>query len=105
MSVYDRGTQKWTSIMLPEHVEMLEDLIREEELKEKPIVDEQMKAENYVLMQDALQSDSKVRIKYYADHDYHFEDGYLLSIDAVNKIVFMEETHIMFDDIIEVSLL
>lgn len=55
-------------------------------------------------LEEALEFDSKVRIKYYADHDFHYEDGYLLSIDIVNKVVFMEETHIKFDNIINVSL-
>ncbi|GIP64468.1 hypothetical protein J32TS6_30230 [Virgibacillus pantothenticus] len=39
--VNDRVTIKWTSIMLPEHVEMLEEVWKEQEYKEKPILDEQ----------------------------------------------------------------
>jgi len=36
----DRGTKKWTSIMLPEHAKMLEHIWKESEHKDKPILDE-----------------------------------------------------------------
>jgi len=90
--------------MLPEQIEMLEQLDREQDRKEKPIIDEQMKAEHYIMLQDALENDSKIRIKYYANYDHIIEEGFLLSIDAVNGIVYMEEMNIKFDDIIEVNL-
>lgn len=105
MDVNERGTKKWTSLMLPEHIQMLEKMEKEQEYKEKPIIDEQMKAENYVLLQEALEFDYKIRIKYYAFHDYHFEDGYLLGMDGSNGVIYMEETEIIFDDVMEVSLM
>lgn len=37
----DRGTIKWTSLMLPEHVELLKEMWRETEKVDKPILDPQ----------------------------------------------------------------
>ncbi len=102
--IHERGTKKWTSIMLPEQIEMLEQLDREQDRKEKPIIDEQMKAEHYIMLQEALENDSKVSIKYYANYDHFREEGYLLSIDAVNGIIYMEDMNIKFEYLIEVNL-
>jgi len=101
----DRGTMKWTSLMLPEHIQMLEEIDIEQERKERPIVDEQMKTENYVLLQEALEFDYKIHIKYYAFHDYFYEEGYLLGMDSPNGIIYIEETEIKFDDVMEVNIL
>lgn len=38
---YDRGTIKWTSLMLPEHVELLKQMWREDKKETKPILDPQ----------------------------------------------------------------
>lgn len=37
----DRGSIKWTSLMLPEHVELLKNLWQEDKKTVKPILDEQ----------------------------------------------------------------
>ncbi|GGF28051.1 hypothetical protein GCM10010954_28930 [Halobacillus andaensis] len=37
----DRGTIKWTSLMLPEHVEMVQEIFKEQEREEKLQLDEQ----------------------------------------------------------------
>lgn len=105
MDVNERGTKKWTSLMLPEHVQMLEELDQEQDRKEKPVLDEQMITENYMVMEEALRSDLKIRIKYYADYDYKYHEGFLLSVDTINMIVFMEEININLDDVLEVHIL
>ncbi len=105
MDINERGTKKWTSLMLPEHVQMLGDLEKEQDRKEKPVLDEQMITENYMIMEEALRSDLKIRIKYYEDYDYKYHDGYLLSIDTMNKIVFMEDINIRLDDVLGVHII
>ncbi|WP_163969805.1 YolD-like family protein [Oceanobacillus halotolerans] len=37
----DRGNIKWTSLMLPEHVEMLKNVWQEDHYETKPILDDQ----------------------------------------------------------------
>ncbi|WP_196493695.1 YolD-like family protein [Ornithinibacillus caprae] len=39
--VNDRGSIKWTSLMLPEHVQILKNLDQEDKKIQKPILDEQ----------------------------------------------------------------
>lgn len=105
MNINDRGTMKWTSIMLPEQVQMLKDLDKEMDRKEKPILDEQQIAENGLKLQEALENDLPVRIKYFADYDYKITDDYLLGIDGRNKSIYMEGMVLHFDDVIEVNIL
>lgn len=44
-----------------------------------------------------------VCIKYFADHNHKYHDGYLLTYDTINKVVILEKTHILFDSVIEVN--
>lgn len=41
MDIKDRGTIKWTAMMLPEHVELLKQLEHEQQKVKKPELDEQ----------------------------------------------------------------
>lgn len=101
----DRGTMKWTSIMLPEHIDALNKMWEEQAYKEMPVLDEQQIAENNMLLQEALEKDLQIRIKYFADHDYKFIEGYLLHIDILNKRLFIDDLEIILHHIIEVSIL
>lgn len=103
MSVNDRGTMKWTSLMLPEQVEMLRDLSDEMNRKDKPILDEQQIAENEFKLRGALDKKLSVKITYFVDHDYHEIKGHVNSIRK--NIIYIEETEILFGDIIEVDFL
>src|SRR5690625_1089400 len=105
MKVNDRGTMKWTSIMLPEHIDALNKMWAEQEYKEMPVLDEQQIAENNILLQEALENDLQIRIKHFADHDYKYIEGYLLHIDILNKRLFIEYEEIKIEHIIEVSKL
>lgn len=105
MDIHDRGTMKWTSLMLPEHLEALNQIWNEVEQKEMPVLDEQQIAENNMKLQVALEYDKKIRIKYFADNDYVDIEGYLLGTDMINGVIIMEETEIRFDDVIAVELL
>lgn len=103
MNVNDRGTKKWTSLMLPEHVEALRKMWREMEYKEKPALDEQQLQENEFKLKSALQNKLKARITYFIDHDFEFVEGLIQHIR--NNIIYIGETEINFDDILEVDLL
>jgi len=53
----DRGTMKWTAMMLPEHVKLLRDWAKEDFFEEKPELDEQRLEElNEQLSQSLAQS-------------------------------------------------
>ena len=107
-NINDRGTKKWTSIMLPEHVEALKQMFAEEERKEKPLLDEQKKMEIDFLLQIALNNDSTVEIKYYANYDYQSIKGKLLMVDMLNRSLKLESDtleDIPLHDVIDVSIL
>jgi len=106
MEVNDRGTKKWSSIMLPEHVEALKKVFAEQDYKEKPILDDQQKVEIDLKLQLALSDDLTVEVKYFADHDFHLVKGKLRTIDALNKrLRFNDGTEVKLEDVIDVTIL
>ncbi|HLS07261.1 MAG TPA: YolD-like family protein [Bacillota bacterium] len=69
----DRGTIKWTSLMLPEHVQMLKELWAEDEKKLSPQLDEQLLAELNDQLKIAWQQHKKVRLTVYLNgREQHF---------------------------------
>lgn len=102
--INDRGTIKWPSSMLPEHVEMLKQLREEESYKQKPLIDEQLMEENEIKLQLAIHNNSSVRIKYFHNHDFHTVKGKLRSVNQDGTIIINDEerTKIKFNDVIEV---
>ena len=105
MKVNDRGTMKWTSLMLPEHVEALRVIWDDQDQKTMPDLDDQQIAENNMKLQLALEYDKKIKIKYYEKNDHVNVEGYLLGTDMVNGVILPEEKEIMFNRIIEVNFI
>ena len=103
--VNDRGTKKWTSLMLPEHIKMLEDIWKEDKKKIKPMMDEQLQIEFGSLLQLALKDDLTVEVTYHADFNFHTTKGKLTMIDALNRRVQFSYKEINMDDITEVTIL
>lgn len=104
MSLKDRGTIKWTSIMLPEHVEMLKEVFEEQDHVEKPIIDEQQRMENDLVLQTALHDDLEVEIKYFKDHGYHTIKGNILFIDHINEVLRLDKEDVKLGDVVMVNL-
>lgn len=69
MKVHDRGTMKWTSLMLPEHVEQLREVFAE--YKEKPLLDEQKRFEIDQKLKYGLEHQTVMEITYYDDGFFH----------------------------------
>lgn len=103
--VNDRGTKKWTSLMLPEHIKMLEGIWKEDEKKLKPMMDEQLQIEFGSLLQLALKDDLTVEVTYYADFNFHTAKGKLTMIDALNRRLQFPDMEINMDAITEVTIL
>ena len=85
----DRGNIKWTSMMLPEHVEKLKEMWREDERVEKGDLDEQQAAEIDFKLQLALKDDLTVGINYHNGFDYSFSKVKLLSIAHEKKTLYV----------------
>ncbi|WP_185959636.1 YolD-like family protein [Lentibacillus cibarius] len=107
--VNDRGTKKWTAMMMPEHEEMLQQMWQEQEYKQKPILDEQKQFELNTKLQLALQNDLTVEVEYYDynSHDSRKIKGKLLVADTLaNTLKFDndENTAVSLDDVLEVLI-
>ncbi len=98
----DRGTKKWTSLMLPEHIKALKDMWAEDQWKEKPMLDEQMIVEMNLKLQLAMNEDLTVEIEYFRDHDYHKTRGKLLGVDPLLNYLRLEDLEIPLDSLVSV---
>lgn len=90
--------------MLPEHVEMLKEVFAEDEHKERPIIDEQQKMENDLLLQSALNNDLTVEITYFEAHDFHQIKGSILFIDTLGGLIRLDDMDLFINDIIEIDI-
>lgn len=100
--VNDRGSIKWTSIMMPEHVEMLQEILEEQEHQEKPILDEQQIEEINQKLWMALVNGLTIELKYYDNHDFYKAKGKITSINRRNKYIVIAGQHLPFENIIDV---
>lgn len=90
--IRDRGTIKWTAMMLPEHVKLLKDWMEEDKYQAKPELDEQQLEEMNELFCEAMTTGSEVTITYYDKnqhclltgkvHHYHEVKQELQIVDA-----------------------
>src|SRR5690625_7696100 len=79
MQVQDRGTKKWVSLMLPEHVDMLKEVFLE--YKEKPVLDEQQMIEIDQKLKFALETDEVIEMTYYERGMFKKINGRLDKVD------------------------
>jgi len=63
MQVQDRGTMKWVSLMLPEHVELLKEVFVER--KDKPTLDEQKMTEIDQTVKYAIKHHAPLEMTYF----------------------------------------
>lgn len=104
MKVNDRGTQKWTAIMLPEHIAALKKLFSESEHEEKPILDDQQLTDNEIALKEAIENDLTVEITYFENNQLHNVDGKVMYVQTQQGYLQMDDVRIKLDDIVEVNL-
>ena len=106
-NIKDRGTIKWTSIMLPEHVKMLDKIFNEPEKKNKPVLDEQEIQEINMKIHQGIHQNKTISITYYKNHDYKTVSGKLQKVDVMNKYIQLKDkefTTIPIKHVIDVSI-
>jgi len=106
----DRGTIKWSAMMLPEHKKLLEKMYEEQEWVEKPILNQDKFEEINIVLLLALRENKLVRIKFYQDHifraaegiitKYISSEGKLKITDKLDKIVFLHLDQIIDAEIV-----
>lgn len=88
MNVHDRGTMKWVSLMLPEHVELLKDVFVER--PQKPVLDDQKMQEIDQKLKYGLQHQVHLSITYYREGYYFTLNGKIDRIDQYNGYIVLE---------------
>lgn len=61
--IKDRGTMKWTAMMLPEHVQSLKNALVDEDRVKQPLLDEQEIAEIELLILEAMEFNTPLTFK------------------------------------------
>lgn len=86
----DRGTIKWTALMLPEHVEMLKRLWQEDKRIPKPLLDSQeLEMINRQLI-DAYRLQKMVSISVYQDGLVTGAEGLIVKVDQYANRITLE---------------
>lgn len=98
----DRGTKKWTSLMLPEHVVMIKELWAESAYKEKPNLSDQQLEEIEFNLQEALAANLEVKIKYFKTHDYHLVYG---KVNKSDNFLVINELKIELSEVLEINII
>jgi hypothetical protein len=107
--IRDRGKIKWTSMMLPEHVKMLRDWVKEDTYETKREVDEQQLELMNETLSEAIEFDQFVTITHYRHRNYemvigkiHYWNEITQKLHIVDK--FGEAYRIEINNIIDVRL-
>lgn len=104
MNLKDRGNKKWTAMMLIEHRKRLKDLKESEKDRKKPILDDQEKAAINSKLQQALQNDLEVKIKYYDNKRFQTIAGIIEKVNTNQKCIVISNKKIPIENLIELKL-
>ena len=89
--VHDRGSIKWTSLMLPEHVELLKRVWNEDAKVVKPSLDEQeLEVLNNRIL-EAYHQKQSIQIVYYQDNHMLELRGMVKKLDLLNQVVLVRD--------------
>ncbi|MGN8648406.1 YolD-like family protein [Gracilibacillus sp. HCP3S3_G5_1] len=105
--IEDRGNKKWTSLMLPEHVEMLQSFFENEEKQiDKPILSEDQLEEIQRNLNEALEYSLSIKVDYYQNKQIHHVSGkiYMPSNGKMKMITNDDIIYIILDDIVNVEI-
>lgn len=108
MSLRDRGTIKWTSMMLPEHVQILKDMWEEDKLDKAPELDEQALEELNTAIMTAFENQQEIHLHMYHNGSFHEYHGFvqkLLPQQRAIKLITMDNSTytIQIASIIQIS--
>jgi hypothetical protein len=109
MNFKDRGNKKWNSLMLVEHQKKLKELKMRETEVEKPELDQQQLNEINFKIEEALNSNLTVRIKFYENKKVEIIKGKILIVEKYKQQLKIEQINkeirsLKFEQIIELEL-
>lgn len=83
--VRDRGTKKWTSLMLPVHLKKLEEIEIKTEKVEKPLLDEYEWEEIERQIGSSLETHTPIILKVYKKGNLNYRGGIVVKVDPIHK--------------------
>ncbi|WP_042145542.1 YolD-like family protein [Paucisalibacillus sp. EB02] len=90
--VHDRGSIKWTSLMLPEHVELLKKIWNEDKKVVKPHLDEQeLEVLNNRIL-EAYHQKQFIQIEYYQDNQMLEIRGIIKKLDSLHQKILIKNS-------------
>ncbi|MFW6281901.1 MAG: YolD-like family protein [bacterium] len=105
MNFKDRGNKKWNSLFLAEHKKRLRELkLHEDDREKKPILDDQEKEVINYRLQQALQNDLELEIKYYENKRFKKVAGRIEKVDINQKLIHVKNTKIPIKNLLEVKI-
>ncbi|KIL44278.1 YolD-like family protein [Jeotgalibacillus soli] len=87
----DRGTIKWTSMMLPEHVKMIKDWAERDRFEQQEEVDEQSIEEWNNTIKTAIAEKRLVRIVHHDGRIYVENSGLIASVDRMTQSLRLQD--------------
>lgn len=108
MTLRDRGTKKWTAMMLPEHVRELKKSLIDEKRIKRPILDEQQIEQLEETIIEAIEKDIPLLFSTFHDGFIKTIKGEITFIDHIHKQFRVKETsemlhYIAFEDVINIE--
>ncbi|MFC4557329.1 YolD-like family protein [Virgibacillus kekensis] len=104
----DRGTIKWTSLMLPEHVELLKAMWEEDRITKKPLLDPQEIELLNVKLQNAYNKRSVINLTFYTNKEIVNQIGVISRMDKNRQSLLLKKPDnqkitVPFSDILAIS--
>ncbi|OIK13523.1 YolD-like family protein [Bacillus sp. MUM 13] len=81
---------KWTSLMLPEHIRLLRQLIEENKLEKKPFLDGKNMEQIGQAAMDSLNLTIPVRTIYWKDGLFDTKIGIVADVDMLNREIIVD---------------
>jgi broad-specificity NMP kinase len=105
--IRDRGRIKWTAMMLPEHVKLLRDWVKEDGYEQKKDMDEQQLEYMNDILSEAMELDQLVTITHFRNRAFEIVIGKIHYWDGINQKIHIvdqfEEMHqIQMDNIVDI---
>ncbi|MDV2580687.1 YolD-like family protein [Alkalibacillus haloalkaliphilus] len=90
---HDRGSIKWASLMLPEHVEALQQIWQESEHEQPPLIDEQQLEEHLFYLSQAYEEQLEVKVIYFKYSRYDEIIGRVMDWSREQQAVRLQTKH------------
>ena len=82
--MHDRGSIKWSSLMLPEHKRKLRELYQAQFHEKRPILDEQKQEEINGFLLEAQCEEKEIQVVFFRDRGFHRIQGKIKKVNPLS---------------------